>query len=66
MKVSQWAEIRRLAEVEGLSQRQIAARLRCCWRTVKKALDMEQPPDETSSRSRGEAFSIPTSRRSMR
>jgi len=32
MKVSQWAEIRRLAEVEGLSQRQIAERLLCCWR----------------------------------
>lgn len=53
MKVSQWAEIRRLAEVEGLSQRQIAARLRCCWRTVKKALDMEQPPDESYRVSRG-------------
>ena len=53
MKVSQWAEIRRLAEVEGLSQRQIAARLRCCWRTVKKALEMEQPPDETRRTSRG-------------
>lgn len=48
MKVSQWAEIRRLAEVEGLSQRQIAQRLHCCWRTVKKALAMEQPPDEAS------------------
>ena len=47
MKVSQWAEIRRLAEVEGLSQRQIAKRLRCCWRTVKKALAMEHPPDQT-------------------
>ena len=47
MKVSLWAEIRRLAEVEGLPQRQIAERLRCCWRTVKKALAMQQPPDET-------------------
>ena len=53
MKVSQWAEIRRLAEVEGLSQRQIAQRLRCCWRTVKKALAMEHPPDETSRPRRG-------------
>ena len=42
MKVSQWAEIRRLAEVERLSQRQIAQRLRCCWKTVKKALLMQQ------------------------
>lgn len=53
MKVSQWAEIRRLAEVEGLSQRQIAARLRCCWRTVRKMLEMEQPPHETCRVSRG-------------
>ena len=53
MKVSQWAEIRRLAEVEGLSQRQIAQRLHCCWKTVKKALTMEHPPDETSRCSRG-------------
>ena len=53
MKVSQWAEIRRLAEVEGLSQRQIAERLHCCWRTVKKALAMEQPPNETSRPRRG-------------
>jgi hypothetical protein len=28
MKVSQWAEIRRLAEIEGLSHRAIARRLR--------------------------------------
>ena len=53
MRVSQWAEIRRLAEVEGLSQRQIAERLRCCWRTVKKALAMPQPPDETRRPRRG-------------
>lgn len=53
MKVSQWAEIRRLAEVERLSQRQIAERLRCGWRTVKKALGMEQPPDETRRARRG-------------
>jgi transposase len=53
MKVSQWAEIRRLAEVEGLSQRQIVQRLRCCWRTVKKALTMDHPPDETRRSRRG-------------
>jgi transposase len=53
MKVSQWAEIRRLAEVERLSQRQIAERLRCCWRTVKKALTMPHPPDETRRPPRG-------------
>jgi transposase len=53
MKVSQWAEIRRLAEVERMRQRQIAKRLRCCWRTVKKALAMQHPPSETSRKSRG-------------
>ena len=53
MKVSQWAEIRRLAEVEKLSRRAIARRLRCCERTVKKALDMSHPPDETRRAERG-------------
>jgi len=53
MKVSQWAEVRRLAEVEGLSQRQIAQRLHCCWRTVKKALAMPHPPDERTRPQRG-------------
>jgi len=53
MKVAQWAEIRRLAEVEGLSQRQIAERLHCSWRTVNKALAMPQPPDETRRPRRG-------------
>lgn len=53
MKVSQWAEIRRLAEVERLSQRQIAQRLRCCWKTVKKALTMDGPPNEKSRSPRG-------------
>jgi transposase len=53
MKVSQWAEIRRLAEIEKLSQRAIARRLRCCERTVKKALDMPHPPDETRRPERG-------------
>jgi len=53
MKVAQWAEIRRLAEVEKLSRRAIARRLRCCERSVKKALDMSQPPDETRRAKRG-------------
>ncbi len=46
MKVSQWAEIRRLAEVEKLSRRGIARRLGCCQRTVARALRLNQPPDE--------------------
>jgi len=45
MKVAIWAEIRRLAEVERLSQRAIARRLKCCQRTVAKALRMQHPPD---------------------
>jgi transposase len=53
MKVALWAEIRRLAKVEGLSQRAIVSRLRCCRLTVKKALAMEQPPDETKRPARG-------------
>lgn len=53
MKVSQWAEIRRLAEIERLSHRGIARRLRCSTRTVKKALARTQPPDETRRPARG-------------
>jgi len=53
MKVSQWAEIRRLHEVEGLSQRGIARRLRCDRMTVRKALAMPRPPDETTRSKRG-------------
>ncbi len=53
MKVSQWAEIRRLSEIERLSQRAIARRLHCCHQTVKKALAMERPPDETKGPARG-------------
>jgi len=38
MKVSLWAEIRRLQEIEKLSARAIAARLQCSRHTVRKAL----------------------------
>jgi hypothetical protein len=44
MKVSLWAEIRRLHEVEHLSQAAIAQRLHCSHRTVRKALAMASPP----------------------
>jgi len=44
MNVSLWAEIRRLSEVEGLSGRAIADRLRCGRRTVAKALAACEPP----------------------
>ena len=44
MKVSLWAEIRRLREIERLSQRAISQRLHCCTKTISKALAMESPP----------------------
>ncbi len=44
MKVALWAEIRRLAEIEKLSARVISRRLRCSWRTVARALKLDQPP----------------------
>lgn len=53
MRVSQWAEIRRLHEVEGFSQRGIARRLGCDRTTVRKALAMPRPPDETTRAKRG-------------
>ena len=56
MKVSQWAEIRRLHEVEGLSQRAIARELGCDRATVKAALELQQPPDETSRAKRTSAL----------
>ena len=53
MKVAQWAEIRRLTEIERLSQRAIARQLRCSHRTVQKALALAHPPDETRRAPRG-------------
>jgi hypothetical protein len=53
MKVAQWAEIRRLSEIDGLSQRAMARRLRCSQRTVRKALTLAQPPDENRRAARG-------------
>jgi transposase len=46
MKVSLWAEVRRLHEIEHLSGREIVRRLHCCGKTVAKALAMSQPPTE--------------------
>jgi len=45
VRVELWAEIRRLREVERLTARQIAARLGCCRKTVRKALAHTTPPD---------------------
>lgn len=53
MKVAQWAEIRRLSEIEHLSQRAIVRRLRCSHRTVHKALALPQAPDENRRAARG-------------
>ena len=50
MNVALWAEIRRLAEVEKLSQRAIARRLHCCDKTVRRALAMQQPPTQTPAK----------------
>lgn len=48
MKVSLWAEIRRLHEIERLSKNAIARQLGCCHKTVSKALAMDQPPSQTA------------------
>lgn len=53
MKVALWAEIRRLSQIEGLNQHAIAERLRCCRKTVRRALALERPPDETLRAPRG-------------
>jgi transposase len=44
LKVEEWAEIRRLHKVEGLSQRAISRRLELNRRTVAKALASPAPP----------------------
>jgi transposase len=44
MNVALWAEIRRLHEIEHLSQVAITRRLHCHHRTVRKALAMASPP----------------------
>jgi len=48
MKVALWAEIRRLHEVERLSQAAITRRLHCHHRMVRKALAMVSPPAPTA------------------
>ena len=44
MNIGLWAEIRRLAEIEKLSRRAIARRLRCSRYLVTAALELDQPP----------------------
>jgi transposase len=50
MNVALWAEIRRLAEIEKLTGRQIARRLHCSRHTVAAALDRHQPPASEAAR----------------
>lgn len=50
MNVALWAEVRRLKEIEELSERQIAVRLRCSRHTVAKAVRLPQPPSEETVR----------------
>ena len=49
MRVSLWAEIRRLHEIERLSKNAIARQLGCCHKTVSKALAMDEPPSQTTT-----------------
>lgn len=46
MKISLWAEIRRLLEIEKLSKRAIAQRLGCSRKTVDRALAMDEAPSK--------------------
>jgi transposase len=48
MRVSLWAEIRRLHEIQRLSKNAIARQLGCCHKTVSKALKMDEPPSQTA------------------
>ena len=50
MNIGLWAEIRRLAEIEKLSGRAIARRLRCSRYLVTAALELDQPPSRLGSR----------------
>lgn len=50
MNVALWAEIRRLKEIEKLSERTIALRLHCSRHTVAKAVRLEQPPSAETPR----------------
>jgi transposase len=42
--VEQWAEIRRMSEVEGLSQREISRRTGWHRKTIRRALRCDEPP----------------------
>lgn len=48
MNVALWAEIRRLKEIEKLSERKISLRLHCSRHTVAKAVRLSQPPNSAT------------------
>lgn len=50
LDVALWAAIHRLHAIEALSNRTIALRLRCCHKTVAKALAMASPPAASPER----------------
>jgi transposase len=46
LSVEQWAEIRRMANVEGLSQREIRRRTGVYRDTIRRALASPEPPSD--------------------
>lgn len=52
LEVEKWAEIRRMSRVEGLSQREISRRTGLNRRTVRRALDFDEPPVYRRSQAR--------------
>jgi transposase len=56
IRVSQWAEIRQMHLVEGVSKREIARRLGLDVKTVRRAVAAERAPAERLSPARGRAL----------
>jgi transposase len=56
MDVGQWAEIRRLYEIEKLSQREIASRVSCSRHTVRRAIAEDAPPTSAPRGSKLDPF----------
>jgi len=53
LRVSQWAEIRYMHLTEGVSKKEVARRLGVDVKTVRRAVDTDDPPDQRSSPKRG-------------
>jgi DNA-binding transcriptional regulator YiaG len=58
MKPGLWAEIHRLKEFEHLSGRAIAKRLHCGTRTVRNALESQDPPSQPMALTKTEPRSL--------